>query len=66
MRTNFVTAILMLSCSATVLSVVTVLAQTPRAAPGPIPDAGVLSYAALGLVGLGAAGWKRWRRNRDK
>jgi hypothetical protein len=31
------------------------------AAPGPIPGAGLLSYVALGLLGLGSAGWNRWR-----
>jgi hypothetical protein len=30
-------------------------------APGPIPGAGFLSYVALGLLGLGSAGWKRLR-----
>jgi hypothetical protein len=33
-----------------------------EAAPGPIPGAGLLSYIALGLFGLGSAGFKRWRR----
>jgi hypothetical protein len=32
------------------------------AAPGPIPGAGLLSYIALAMLGLGSAGWKRWRR----
>jgi hypothetical protein len=27
--------------------------------PGPIPGAGLLSYIALGLLGLGSIGWKR-------
>jgi hypothetical protein len=31
------------------------------AAPGPIPGAGLLSYLALGLFGLGSYGWKRLR-----
>jgi hypothetical protein len=31
------------------------------AAPGPIPGAGLLSYIALGLIGLGSYGWKRLR-----
>jgi hypothetical protein len=31
------------------------------AAPGPIPGAGLLSYLALGLLGLGSYGWKRLR-----
>jgi hypothetical protein len=65
MRRNFVAKIFILSCSATVLGVVPVLAQG-RPAPGPIPGAGMLSYVAIGLVGLGTAGWKRWRRNRNK
>jgi MYXO-CTERM domain-containing protein len=63
MRTDFVTAILILSCSAIVVSVVPTVAVPSS---GPLPGSGMLSYAALGLVGLGAAGWKRWRRNRDK
>jgi hypothetical protein len=29
--------------------------------PGPIPGAGLLSYIALGLLGLGSYGWKRLR-----
>jgi hypothetical protein len=29
------------------------------AAPGPIPGAGLLSYIALGLLGVGSVGWKR-------
>jgi hypothetical protein len=28
-------------------------------APGPIPGAGLLSYVAVGLLGLGSIGWKR-------
>jgi hypothetical protein len=31
-------------------------------APGPIPGAGLLSYLALGLLGLGSLGWKRFRQ----
>jgi len=31
------------------------------AAPGPIPGTGLLSYIALGLLGLGSYGWKRVR-----
>jgi hypothetical protein len=31
------------------------------AAPGPIPGAGLLSYVAIGLLGLGSIGWKRLR-----
>jgi hypothetical protein len=34
------------------------------AAPGPIPGAGLLSYLALGLLGVGSAGWKKLARNR--
>ena len=30
-------------------------------APGPIPGAGLLSYIALGILGLGSMGWKRLR-----
>jgi hypothetical protein len=32
-----------------------------QAAPGPIPGAGLLSYIALGLLGVGSIGWKRLR-----
>ena len=32
-----------------------------NAAPGPIPGAGLLSYIALGLFGVGSVGW-RWLR----
>jgi hypothetical protein len=32
------------------------------AAPGPIPGAGLLSYLALGLLGLGSFGWKRFKQ----
>jgi hypothetical protein len=32
------------------------------AAPGPIPGAGLFSYVALGLIGLGSMGWKRFRQ----
>jgi hypothetical protein len=32
-------------------------------APGPSPGAGFLSYLAIGLLCLGLAGWKRWRKN---
>jgi hypothetical protein len=70
MRRNFVAKILILSSSATVLSVVPALALQVvdgiPPAPGPIPGAGVLSYVAIGLVGLGATGLKRLRRNRNK
>jgi len=31
-------------------------------APGPIPGAGLLSYLALGLLGLSSVGWKRFRQ----
>lgn len=31
------------------------------AAPGPICGSGLLSYIALGLLGLGSYGWKRLR-----
>ncbi len=31
------------------------------AAPGPIPGAGLLSYIALGVLGLGSAAWRRYR-----
>jgi hypothetical protein len=31
-----------------------------NAAPGPIPGAGLLSYVALGFLGLGSEGWKRY------
>jgi hypothetical protein len=34
---------------------------TTDPAPGPIPGAGLLSYLALGLMGLGSLGWKRLR-----
>jgi hypothetical protein len=34
---------------------------TVSAAPGPIPGAGMLSYIAIGLLGLGSIGWKRLR-----
>jgi hypothetical protein len=33
---------------------------TTDPAPGPIPGAGLLSYVALGLMGLGSMGWKRY------
>jgi hypothetical protein len=34
----------------------------PCASPGPIPGAGLLSYIALGAIGLGCAGWKKLRK----
>jgi hypothetical protein len=52
-------------CMISALSVVPALAQT-EPAPGPIPGAGLLSFVAVGLVGLGTAGLKRLRRSRDK
>jgi hypothetical protein len=36
--------------------------STVNAAPGPIPGAGLLSYIALGLMGLGSMGWKKLRQ----
>jgi hypothetical protein len=40
------------------------LAPDPSPAPGPIPGAGLLSYIALGILGLGSIGWKRLRMRR--
>jgi probable HAF family extracellular repeat protein len=31
------------------------------AAPGPVPGSGLLSFFAIGLLGLGSYGWKRLR-----
>jgi hypothetical protein len=53
-------------CMMSALSVVPALAQSTAPAPGPIPGAGLLSFVAVGLVGLGTAGLNRLRRNRDK
>jgi hypothetical protein len=45
---------------------VTEIASVAVAAPGPTPGAGLLSYIALGLLGLGSAGWKKWRHPRSE
>jgi hypothetical protein len=34
-------------------------------APGPIPGAGLLSYLALAILGLGSIRWKRLRKGPD-
>jgi hypothetical protein len=65
MRKILVTEIFVLSCAMSALSVGPAIAAV-QASPGPIPGAGFLSYVALGLLGVGSAGWKRWRRGRKK
>jgi hypothetical protein len=60
MRTNFVVALVFIAYTAPAVATPCATALCPS--PGPIPGAGLLSYVALGLVGLGVASWKKWRR----
>jgi hypothetical protein len=72
MRKVALTEILVVACAVSALSILPEMAAAAAQcavgcpAPGPIPGAGVLSFVALGLIGLGTAGLKRLRRNRDE
>jgi hypothetical protein len=55
-------ALFLLGVFVAVLDSTGALAVATNAASGPIPGAGLLSYLALGAIGLGTAAWKRFRK----